>query len=224
MSFKLMAQALDIKTGSSTTKLVLLKLCDNANDQGDCWPSQKLIAEQCEMTPRTVISCIKKLEILGLLEVEKKYKNANKYMIKLNSENISLVKMLHPSSENASPLSSETVSLPYIEPTSMNLSENLSIDNLEIFGVFRKAYQGSKRGNETEFENFKKKTKDWREVLPDLAALLKCQENQRHCLAVAGQFVAPWKNLQTWINNRCWEEEYSVTETNSNSNFKTWGK
>jgi DNA-binding Lrp family transcriptional regulator len=219
-----MAQALDIKTGSSTAKLVLLKLCDNANDKGECWPSQELIAEQCEMTKRTVISCIKKLEIMGLLETEKKYKNANKYMLNLNSANISLVKMLHPSSENASPLSSETVSPPYIEPISMNLSENLSIDNLGIFGVFRKAYQGSKRGNETEFENFKKKTKDWREVLPDLTALLKCQENQRDCLAAASQFVPPWKNLQTWINNRCWEEEYSVTASSSNSNFKTWGK
>jgi len=117
MSFKLMAQALDIKTGSSTTKLVLLKLCDNANDAGECWPSQSLIAEQCEMTTRTVITSIKKLEERGLLSVLKKRKNANKYLINLSSENISLMKDIHVSSENASPLSSENASLPYIEPT-----------------------------------------------------------------------------------------------------------
>lgn len=106
MSFKLMAQAMDIKTGSSTTKLVLLKLCDNANDQGICWPSQDTIAEQCEITTRTVISSLKKLEALGLATIEKKCKNGNKYLINLKSEKISPldleVKNIHPKSEKSS--------------------------------------------------------------------------------------------------------------------------
>lgn len=93
-------------------------------------------------------------------------------------------------------------------------------EDLQAFELFRKAYQGSKRGNETEFDNFKKKTKDWKEVLPDLPALLKCQVAQRECLAAADQFVAPWKNLGTWINNRCWEEEYTSPSKESKSTFK----
>jgi len=37
MSVALMAQAWKSKYGS-TAKLVLLALCDNANDQGECYP------------------------------------------------------------------------------------------------------------------------------------------------------------------------------------------
>ena len=105
MSFKLMAQSLDIKTGSSTTKLVLLKLCDNANDQGICWPSQDTIAEQCEISKRTVVSTIKKLEEMGIIAIEKKCKNGNKYLINLKSEKIAPleteVQNLHSKSENS---------------------------------------------------------------------------------------------------------------------------
>lgn len=80
-------------------------------------------------------------------------------------------------------------------------------EHLDIFDIFRKAYPGTKKGNSTEFKNFKKKHKDWKEILPDLKAILDCQINQKSTLAASGQFVPPWKNLQTWINQRCWEEE-----------------
>ena len=87
MSFKLMAQALDIKTGSPTAKLVLLKLCDNANDNGICWPSQHLIAEQCEITRETVNRNIKKLVSDGLIGLEHQSRKGaqivNKYKITL---------------------------------------------------------------------------------------------------------------------------------------------
>jgi biotin operon repressor len=82
-----MAQALDIKTGSPTAKLVLLKLCDNANDNGVCWPSQDLIAEQCEITRETVNRNIKKLVAAGLIELEHQSRKGaqivNKYKINL---------------------------------------------------------------------------------------------------------------------------------------------
>mgnify|MGYP003648427630 CR=1 FL=1 len=133
MSFKLMAQALDIKTGSSTTKLVLLKLCDNANDQGICWPSQDLIAEQCEMSKRTVVSSIKSLEVLGLLSIEKKCKNANKYLINLNSAKSApldpVVQNLHPSSANAA--------LPYIEPIKEPIIKNIEKREEDFKGLVK---------------------------------------------------------------------------------------
>lgn len=85
-------------------------------------------------------------------------------------------------------------------------------EKLKVFDIFRKSYQGTKLGNEKEFLNFQKKHKDWKEILPDLSALLVCQKNEREMLKNANQFVPPWKNLQTWINNRCWEEEQAKPE------------
>ena len=38
MSMNLTAQAMQIKVGNPIRKLVLLKLADQANDKGECWP------------------------------------------------------------------------------------------------------------------------------------------------------------------------------------------
>jgi hypothetical protein len=80
----------------------------------------------------------------------------------------------------------------------------------EIFDIFRKQYSGIKRGNEIEFNNFVKKHKDWREILPLLSKRLEYQIEARQARKDKSMFVAPWKNLQTWINQRCWEEIINI--------------
>ena len=82
--------------------------------------------------------------------------------------------------------------------------------SLFLFNNFRTAYPGKKRGNETEFANFKKKHKDWQQVLPTLTAALGRQKESRENRKSRGQFVPEWKNLPTWINQRCWEEEVEL--------------
>ncbi|EON4468045.1 helix-turn-helix domain-containing protein, partial [Escherichia coli] len=51
-------------------KLVLIKLADNANDNGECWPSYQHVADQCEVSRSTVKSHIRALEEMGLLKRE----------------------------------------------------------------------------------------------------------------------------------------------------------
>lgn len=70
MSMTLMVKALKTKVGNPLRKLVLLKLADNANDQGECWPSYQYIADQCEMSKRSVMMHINKLIEDGLLKKE----------------------------------------------------------------------------------------------------------------------------------------------------------
>lgn len=74
----------------------------------------------------------------------------------------------------------------------------------DIFNSARKIYLGRKRGNDTEFANFAKKHKDWREVLPILEPTIRKQIEAR---AASNGFVPEWKHFATWINQRCWEEE-----------------
>jgi hypothetical protein len=76
-----------------------------------------------------------------------------------------------------------------------------------VFNEFRKKYPGSKRGNETEYENFCKKHRDHDSILPLLSIALDNQSTWRLEISGAGMFVPEWKNLQTWINQRCWEME-----------------
>lgn len=78
MSMMLMVRAMRIKVGNPLRKLVLIKLADNANDLGECWPSHQHIAEQCEISRRSVINHIKALEEMGLLRREYRTKNNEK--------------------------------------------------------------------------------------------------------------------------------------------------
>ncbi len=70
MSMMLMVQAMQTKVGNPLRKLVLLKLADNANDQGECWPSYQYVADQCEISKRSVMTHIEALEKAGLLRKE----------------------------------------------------------------------------------------------------------------------------------------------------------
>lgn len=110
MSFKLVAQVMDIKVGSPLRKIILIKLADQANDDGVCWPSYETIAKACEITKRSVITHIQKLEDQGFLRIEKRYNKSagknysNRYHLTLykGSENRSLVQMAAGGSEGDS--------------------------------------------------------------------------------------------------------------------------
>jgi predicted transcriptional regulator len=85
MSMDLMVKAMKIKVGNPLRKLVLLKLADNASDLGECWPSFNHIAEQCEISRRSVISHIDALCEMGLLS--KEYRSG----VKGNSSNLYVI-------------------------------------------------------------------------------------------------------------------------------------
>lgn len=75
MSVKAMAWAYEQKCGSPTAKLVLVTLCDYANDQnGLCaWPSQAQIADKCEMSDRHLRNIVAGLVDKGLLKVDHRF-------------------------------------------------------------------------------------------------------------------------------------------------------
>lgn len=93
---------------------------------------------------------------------------------------------------------------------------NSKYENEEIkkgmFNEFRKEYPGTKRGNDIEFTNFIKKHSDWEDVLPLLMPRLNYQKEARQARKENKLFVPEWKNLQTWINQRCWEEQINTEE------------
>ncbi len=69
MSFRAMAWASKQKTGSGTRKLILLMLADRVGDNNKCYPSQKRLAEDCELSLDTIKRSIKQLEKDGFLKV-----------------------------------------------------------------------------------------------------------------------------------------------------------
>tara|TARA_R100001244_G_scaffold57750_1_gene48877 strand:+ start:551 stop:898 length:348 start_codon:yes stop_codon:yes gene_type:complete len=82
-----------------------------------------------------------------------------------------------------------------IEKTgSESKQKNPTDEELIEFDIFRDAWQGKKRGLLTEMDNFIKKHKDWREILPTLNQLYLDYDDQRYI-----------PHFQTFINQRKWE-------------------
>ncbi len=67
MSLLLMAKAMEIKVGNPLRKLVLLKLADNANDDGICFPSYQYIADVCEISKASARTHIEALIQMGFI-------------------------------------------------------------------------------------------------------------------------------------------------------------
>ena len=70
-------------------KLVLLKLADRANDDGECWPGNASIAKACCIGERTLIRYIAQLEELGLLAIKRRHddegkRTTNSYLLDLD--------------------------------------------------------------------------------------------------------------------------------------------
>jgi len=74
--------------------------------------------------------------------------------------------------------------------------ESISSEERQLFEDFRQRYGGKKRGLDTELNNFLKKTKDWKTVLPMLVSVnLDFDVDDKKYIP----------HLQTFINQRKWE-------------------
>lgn len=105
-----MVKAMKTKVGNPLRKLVLIKLADNASDQGECWPSYQHIADQCEISKRSVMLHVSNLEAQGLLkkEVRKggpKGNSSNLYYLTLRGAAYSpgVVQEIHQGGADAAP-------------------------------------------------------------------------------------------------------------------------
>ncbi|EAR0767698.1 helix-turn-helix domain-containing protein [Salmonella enterica] len=115
MSMNLMAKAMSIKVGNPLRKLVLIKLADNANDNGECWPSYQHIADHCECSKSAVKEHISALIKLGLMTKE------NRVGVNNGKGNTSNVYRLHLTSTPVPPESTPPVppeSTPPVPPKS----------------------------------------------------------------------------------------------------------
>ncbi|HAH9643406.1 TPA: RusA family crossover junction endodeoxyribonuclease [Escherichia coli] len=94
MSMALMVKAMKIRVGNPLRKLVLIKLADNASDQGECWPSYQHIADQCEISKRSVMNHIAALCESGLVKKVtrkgEKGNSSNIYLLHLDGAGDSL--------------------------------------------------------------------------------------------------------------------------------------
>lgn len=80
----------------------------------------------------------------------------------------------------------------------------------EVFEEFRKIYPGKKRGLDTEFGNFIKKHKDHGKVVELLKPAIEVEMKDRAAAMRSKRFYPEPANLQTWINQRRWEQAEAI--------------
>ena len=164
---------MNCEVGSPARKLVLLKLADNANDDGICFPSYQYIADKCELSKRSAISHIDDLIKMGFV-TKKARKNkdgssANLYLLHLEQgseksalggENISLgsEKSALGGSEKSAPITSHSFNLSINrvsddensadadrtdEKTKTSKREKISVDYQGVMDAWNKVFNGS---------------------------------------------------------------------------------
>ena len=168
-----MVQAMNCEVGNPARKLVLLKLADNANDDGICFPSYQYIADKCEMSKRSAISHIDDLIKMGFV-TKKARKNkdgssANLYLLHLEQggeksapggENISLgsENFALGGSEKSAPITSHSFNLSINrvsddensanaerteEKKKTSKREKISVDYQGVMDAWNKVFNGS---------------------------------------------------------------------------------
>lgn len=75
MSVQAITWALEQTVGSPTGKVILLCLANYADKNGACFPGHKTIADECEVSVRSVAEWMAKLEGLGLIERTRRFRN-----------------------------------------------------------------------------------------------------------------------------------------------------
>ena len=173
MSMRLMVQAMNCEVGNPARKLVLLKLADNANDDGICFPSYQYIADKCEMSKRSAISHIDDLIKMGFVSKKarknKDSSSTNLYLLHLTkgSENSALggekfalgsENSALGGSENSAPITSHSFNLSInrvsddensanAERTDENKKtskrEKISVDYQGVMDAWNKVFDGS---------------------------------------------------------------------------------
>lgn len=99
--------------GSATQKLILLKLADNANDDGVCWPGMEYLSKHCELSKSAILRNLKALEEKGFIQVKRRKSPDNK----TNYSNV--YKLTLPSVSQLPPSSSQP-----LPPSSSELPES----------------------------------------------------------------------------------------------------
>lgn len=93
----------------------------------------------------------------------------------------------------------------------------------EKFNVFVLAYKkagGRVRGVDTEFNDFTKRHKDWKQVVPYLEMALQREIKARNQAKVNKRFFPEMKNLQTYLGKqRAWEMYVTIGEEIKNNEY-----
>ena len=208
MAIEWMTYALeqDIQTSA---KFVLVALANRANQDGECWPSQKDLAKQTSMTDRSVRNALTKLEELGYITREHRTRkdgtwSSDRYTIHrkiVPAENTSVGKKRHePAERDSYQYIPNGISETSLEP-SVNAREELETE-FQRFWEDWLPYEVAKGSKADAKKQYEKARKD----VSHETIISQCREYLEHCHSTG----CKTKQVFRWIRDRNknnWEYE-----------------
>lgn len=159
-------------------------------DQGGLTKRSRGVDEKINHNTKVNIKDNIKVNILS----EEEFLNQSKKKLNSNSE------LLNTGEINLPDLGAQAITQPPPPPLDENTQKN-------TFESFRKKYPGTKGGLETSFMIFKKH-KDWKDQINKLEPALEKYLEYVEYKNIKGEWIPEHKHLKTWLNNRCWEDEF----------------
>lgn len=162
---------------------------------GQLITGRKILANELNLSERQIRTSLSRLKTTSEIAI----KTTNKF---------SIVTICNWESYQSKNKDKRPTKRPAKSPVNDHKQEDKNIKNniLVKFDAFRKEYPGTKNGLKTELDNFlKKNNPEIVELL--LPALKKEKAHKERELKVTG-FCPAWKNLSTWINKKCFEQEF----------------
>ena len=197
MSFTAMAWGVKQNTNSSISKLVLLMICNYANEKGEAYPSQEHLAKLCQCSRISVTRHIKELQKSNYISIRKEKNGA--YGFNLYILNMGYV------SESNKPLVSER----YL----IGIREIHNTQDKQITSNFDKFWEKVPR------KIAKKKV---RTLYNNLISKKEVTEKQlidgmtRYAESVKNTSTAFQVHPSTWLSQGRWEDDLAVKQKNKN--------
>jgi hypothetical protein len=122
---------------------------------------------------------------------------------------------------NLMPATPDPVTIPEVRKRLEKASKINLLGNPEaqFFDAARQAYPGTRGGLSAEWKNFESRYRaEIETILPLLLPAIEREKAHKAAQKAAGQFVPQWKNFPTWINQRCWEQEFAIVEAQNGKN------
>jgi len=189
MSFEALAWGVKQSPKNPISKLVLLMICNYANEKGEAYPSQEHLAKLCQCSKRSVVRHIQELEKQNFISIRKEKNGA--YGFNLYKLNIGLVPDMHLASARVA----------------HNTQDKHITSKFEIFWdkVPRKI---AKKKCKSIYNNLVKS----KEVSEDdlISAMERYAESVKH---TSPAFIV---HGATWLNQGRWEDKIEVKVKNKN--------
>jgi DNA-binding transcriptional MocR family regulator len=197
MSFEALAWGVKQNTNSSISKLVLLMICNYANEKGEAYPSQEHLAKLCQCSRISVTRHIKELQKSNYISIRKEKNGA--YGFNLYILNMGYV------SESNKPLVSER----YLT----GITEIQNTQDIQITSKFENWWSVVPRkiGKKKAKSIYERLVKS-KEVTEDelISSMKRYAESVKH---TEDKFVA---HASSWLNAGRWTDTIEVKVKNKN--------